>query len=636
MKLSHRHFILVALPLACVAILAGVQIWRSYAQYQSYRNFEKVSELLILNTSFLAAMNSEKNMVWGTITLKGNLTPEEQVERYKTAGKTTDGYLMELDKLVRSLNPKMHSEQFYQDAQVFGDFKPRLDPNREAVLARTIELAPAQGVYSEIENQINALLKQLSRETNEPDLIRKIIAQNDIFELNSALWTIRSRITYTLKRDGTNPEMYAEIIHGRTQALALLDTLMIRTDPIVKANLEAFAQSPPVQRHLNTAKFLIDFGQRESGTANYNYQGYDDFIDATKELGAAVSELVNFINQDIHDLNRSKTENAWSALRNVVLFCALAFAACIVLCVVTGKRINKQIMASCDEIHRSSVVCTDSAQAINASTNTLADGAAQQAASLEQICASLEELAGSTQSNRKSVEQSATVSKQSYTSVRQISDEVANLRQAMEDIEKSSSEVSGIIKIIEEIAFQTNILALNAAVEAARAGEAGAGFAVVAEEVRNLASRSAKAASEISVKLVDAETKSKQGNTISKGVEGYLGTILEESAELSQLLAQIDEASCQQNETITHINTAMSELDHLTQNSAAQTEETASAVAEMRDQSLKIVENVAALDRMVHASNKRTENHVTSSRPQNARLSQSFKPTRKDHYAMSN
>lgn len=633
MKLSHKQLALVALPLAVVAVLAGLLISQSASEHRAYRSFEKISRLLVLNTSFLTSMNSEKNMTWGTITLQGNLKPEEQIRRYKEGGKTTDGILKEMTQLVDSLDPEVHSESFLSSIALYHELHDRLAPVREKVLSQDIQLTAAKGAYSQVELEINEIFKRLCKETDQPALIRKIIVQNDIIDLNSALWKMRSLLSYSLKKEGSNEEQYYTIAQSSQQIESLFKTIKGRSDKNVGEKIDAFQNSFAVTSHLNTAKFYLDFGYREVGTANYNYAEYDTFIAGTKALGPSVKELVNFINQDILEFSERDTEQAWAQLRNVVAFSVLSFVGCIALCVIMGKRISQSIASVCDGIHASSVAGTESAQAISVSTDSLAEGATKQASSLQEICSSLEELAATTRSNRQSVEKSADVSKHANESVLQITEEVTKLREAMDDIESSSSEVSGIIKIIEEIAFQTNILALNAAVEAARAGEAGAGFAVVAEEVRNLASRSAEAASEISVKLVDSETKSKQGNEISKTVAGSLGKILEESNDLSHLLSQIDEASCQQNDTIQHINAAISDLDQITQESAAQSEETASAVQEMSNQSLVILKNVNTLEDMVRNTPDRTHNEKSISQEEMSARSRFSRPRHDEVFA---
>lgn len=602
MKLSHKHLILVALPLACVSILAGILIWRSYTEYRSFQNFEKVSRLLVLNTSFLASMTGEKHMVWGTLSMMGKNAPEVQLQMYKDGVANTNALLEEIEALVAQLDPDLHNEDFFEGLQVYSMVRADLDPVRDRVIDRTGDLKETQKRYSSFADRINELFKGLCKETEHAELARKIVVQNDIIDLHSSLMDMRGALAFVLRKDATNSGRHHLIVGGLGVLRDKLSTVKRRSEPEVQARVQAFEDLSAIQVFAEAAQFVTDVGYKDSQKGHYVFSRMEELNRAISDVSDLADDLVAFVNADILALSESVLKEAKASLRNVVLFCIIAFVACILLCHTVGKRINRSIVSVCDNLHASSVAGTESAQSINVSSDSLADGAARQAAALEEVCSSLEELASMTQSNRQSVNKSAEVSKDANNSVTDISLEIGRLRGAMDEIERSSKEVTGIIRIIEDIAFQTNILALNAAVEAARAGEAGAGFAVVAEEVRNLASRSAEAANEISGKLTESESKSRQGNVISKEVEGRLGKILEESRELTSLLDQIDKASCQQDQTIQHINTAISDLDQLTQNSAAQAEETAAAVSEMRNQSLVIVNNVSVLESMVRDS----------------------------------
>jgi methyl-accepting chemotaxis protein len=151
---------------------------------------------------------------------------------------------------------------------------------------------------------------------------------------------------------------------------------------------------------------------------------------------------------------------------------------------------------------------TETATQIAGSGQALASGASQQAASLEETSASLEEMAGMTKRNAESAQNAKALAGQARVVVDNGAANMKQMSAAMDAIKTSSGEIAKIIKTIDEIAFQTNILALNAAVEAARAGEAGMGFAVVAEEVRALAQRSAQAARETADKIADATSRS--------------------------------------------------------------------------------------------------------------------------------
>jgi len=182
---------------------------------------------------------------------------------------------------------------------------------------------------------------------------------------------------------------------------------------------------------------------------------------------------------------------------------------------------------------------------------------------------------------------------------------------AMDAIAASSSEVGKIIKTIDEIAFQTNILALNAAVEAARAGESGMGFAVVAEEVRNLAQRSAQAARETSEKIEGAIAKTTQGVNLSGVVAEGLKEIVDNARKVDTLTEGVASAAREQSQGIDQVNIAVSQIDKVTQNAAASAEESASAAAELDAQAQALKSAVYQLSALIggsdHAHQKSTK-----------------------------
>jgi methyl-accepting chemotaxis protein len=236
---------------------------------------------------------------------------------------------------------------------------------------------------------------------------------------------------------------------------------------------------------------------------------------------------------------------------------------------------------------------------VSSASQTLAEGASEQAASLEETSASLEEISSMTKRNAESARQANGLANQTRTAAETGATDVTSMNEAMTAIKTSSDNIAKIIKTIDEIAFQTNILALNAAVEAARAGEAGAGFAVVAEEVRALAQRSAQAAKETAEKIEDAIQKSQHGVEISGKVATSLQEIVAKARQVDSLVAEISQASQEQSQGIGQVLTAVTQMDKVTQSNAAMAEESASASEELTSQAKSLDDSLAELQLLI-------------------------------------
>jgi methyl-accepting chemotaxis protein len=241
---------------------------------------------------------------------------------------------------------------------------------------------------------------------------------------------------------------------------------------------------------------------------------------------------------------------------------------------------------------------------VSSSSQSLAEGASEQAASLEETSASLEEVASMTKRNAEGAQQAKGLSGQTRAAADMGAADMEAMKVAMDEIKTSSNDISKIIKTIDEIAFQTNILALNAAVEAARAGEAGMGFAVVAEEVRSLAQRSAQSAKETAAKIEVAISKSEHGVRISGKVAVSLAEIVEKARQVDALVAEIARASLEQTQGIGQVNTAVGQMDQVTQSNAGTAEETAAAAEELSAQSCVMRDGVGQLLKLVGGSAK--------------------------------
>ena len=297
---------------------------------------------------------------------------------------------------------------------------------------------------------------------------------------------------------------------------------------------------------------------------------------------------------------------------------------------IVAKSIPRSFMLLIDRLAIGAAQIESASGHIASSSESLASSTTEQAASLEETSASLEEIASMTKNNAENSREA----KDLTGAMREVADTGASdmdkMAHAMAAIKESSNNIAKIIKTIDEIAFQTNILALNAAVEAARAGEAGMGFAVVAEEVRNLALRSASAARETAEKIEDSIQKSSAGVQINAKVSLSLADIVSKARQADELVAQISIASNEQSQGIDQINSSVSQMDAMTQNNAAGAEESANVSADLRTQSTQLTQLVQELQTLVGGKSsgaKRSSKIKSPLKPKKTQLASSRRVT---------
>jgi methyl-accepting chemotaxis protein len=295
----------------------------------------------------------------------------------------------------------------------------------------------------------------------------------------------------------------------------------------------------------------------------------------------------------------SQTVAKFGSIQDTVLglgSASIGFAVlATVLVTLSASRIKRTLGAIAERLSQAAELVNGSASVVSSAGQTLAEGASEQAASIEETSASLEEISSMTQHNAVSSEQANNLARQARIAADAGATDMQAMAAAVAAIKASSDDIAKIIKTIDEIAFQTNILALNAAVEAARAGEAGMGFAVVAEEVRNLAHRSAQAAKETTAKIEGAITNTGQGVQISAKVTQRLQEIVAKVRQVDDLAAEVATASKEQSQGIAQVNTAVAQMDKVTQSNAATAEESASAAQELNVQAESLKETVTQL-----------------------------------------
>ncbi len=224
------------------------------------------------------------------------------------------------------------------------------------------------------------------------------------------------------------------------------------------------------------------------------------------------------------------------------------------------------------------------AEQVSTGAQALSQGATEQASSVEELAATMSTISGQVQESAKNARLASNTAAQVGTDMQQSNEKMNDMIAAMKEITETSSEISKIIKTIEDIAFQTNILALNAAVEAARAGAAGKGFAVVADEVRNLASKSAEASKNTAALIERSVTAVNRGSQIVDDTAQALVRAVECTEEAVGLIDQVADAANQQSDSINQITQGIDQIASVVQTNSATAEESAAASEELSSQ----------------------------------------------------
>lgn len=354
----------------------------------------------------------------------------------------------------------------------------------------------------------------------------------------------------------------------------------------------------------------------------------------TAHLVASIAPIINRISQTSPELGNqlnkviqteiaAETTDIVDAISSNNSQKLASFILTIVAMIVGGSTfmfIRSSVVRPLETIESELALMADqtsgAAAQISMSGQSLADGAGRQASSVQETASALEELSASTERNSNNSGEASLKANETREAAELGANEMKEMIEAMNSIKSSSDNIANIIKTIDEIAFQTNILALNAAVEAARAGEAGAGFAVVADEVRSLAQRCASAAKDTALQIEDSIQRSETGVAISNRVGESFENILGKAREVNALVAEITSATQEQSTGITHINTAINQLESDIQNNSAVAEETASTSEQLASQASGLQNTVATFQTLIKGTSP-------SRLPQNAPRSKS-------------
>ncbi|MDO9493988.1 MAG: methyl-accepting chemotaxis protein [Acetobacterium sp.] len=349
----------------------------------------------------------------------------------------------------------------------------------------------------------------------------------------------------------------------------------------VNATLDAVVA--PVQEASATLKELAQGNLNTGMVGNYN----GDYTQIKDDMNQTVVFLKRYVDEIAYTLKEVGEGNLDLEITGEYLGDFQAIKTALNEITTNLSNTMSDINEAAGQVEAGAIQISDGGQA-------LSQGTTEQASSIQELTASMKEVAGETMQNAKNANNANELASEVKTNAELGNVQMAQMVSAMVEINEASSNISKIIKVIDDIAFQTNILALNAAVEAARAGQHGKGFAVVAEEVRTLAARSAEAAKETTTLIEGSISKTEVGSKIAGQTADSLKEILNQIEKVTSLVGDIAQASNDQASEIAQINQGIEQVSQVVQINSATAEESAAASEELSGQAEILKQMVGA------------------------------------------
>ncbi len=602
LSLERKILLLVMLPLLGGLVPGAYMAWRAHRDLAEMQSLGQLAQL-VWKLGELETRIDLESSTWyffkPTFAATDEVRKSERLkqDQWRTA---TDQAIAGYRTVHSSIEPSKLSVPLRASIATIDRHISDLPGLRQDVYAQVDDTAGA-GIMARsgaFRSDINLVLPLLVDATSNVTIVRKLVVLPKLILARKAAMDVGGMIFYyhQLRAAKSNRRFSASESLALRQGADLAEKQW--------ADVIALSQGG-IREHLlavhQSAKWrsVVDLLRAHSDAALNNtpppITGEDGWEPAWQFL---TTDLANEIVRLREDFTRTSVA-AEQAVRDRRLWTSLGLLAgvLLVLGLTIGlcRSISRPIARTTESLLENAERSTADATAVRHSCATVADGSTSQASALEETSATLKQISSMTRSNAENAQCAQRSANETRAAAEQGAVQMKQLTEAMAALRTSGDDVTRIIKTIDEIAFQTNILALNAAIEAARAGEAGAGFAVVAEEVRTLAQRSALAARETTAKITAASAHTGDSTDITLQVAQTLESILKKARDVERLVNAITAASDQQTTGINQISEAIQQIDQVTQRNTGAANDTAARAQELEDRSVAFRETVLEL-----------------------------------------
>lgn len=355
---------------------------------------------------------------------------------------------------------------------------------------------------------------------------------------------------------------------------------------------------PKMKKHLMAYLESRDHSTKLA-TQGKKQEAWKYYIDKTEKnwflADAVFGELENIVIKNANKNYQNAIKTAKTIIDILIIIGLFASVLIITLGIFITSLITLPIKNAIEKLNQGTKQVTNASMQVADASRQLAEGTSEQAAGIQETSATLEETASMVRQNAENTKQASFLANEVKDFADKSLSDMDLAMKSMEELKNSSNEIGKIINVIEDIAFQTNILSLNAAVEAARAGDSGKGFAIVAEEVRNLAQRSSEAAKNTAV-IIESNLSLSNGNVEkAKHIQEAFKKINEQTKKVNDLLNEISIATNEQTQGVDQINQTIAQMEIVLGTNADMAEESASASKTLSDQAVNVKETVNSL-----------------------------------------